>query len=66
MSNRYSKGKPTSGIRAPPSSGPAIAPALITVMFSELAAGSWSTGISAGNTAVRVGWLTAKQACCRA
>ena len=43
-----------------------MAPADITVMFSALAAASWSTGISFGRIAVRVGWLTAKNACCRA
>ena len=32
-------------------------------MVSELAAGSWSGGSSRGSTALRVGWLTAKNAC---
>ena len=35
-------------------------------MFSELAAGSWSSGTSLGRIALRVGWLTAKNACCTA
>ena len=41
-----------------------MAPACITVMFSELAAGSRFSGSSRGSTALRVGWLTAKNACC--
>ena len=41
-------------------------PACITVMLSELAAGSRSVGSSLGSTADRVGWLTAKNACCTA
>ncbi len=41
-----------------------MAPACITVMFSELAAGSNGRGSSRGITALRVGWLTAKNACC--
>ena len=41
-----------------------MAPACITVMFSELAAGSRACGSSRGSTALRVGWLTAKNACC--
>ena len=41
-----------------------MAPACITVMFSELAAGSRWLGSSRGSTALRVGWLTAKNACC--
>ena len=51
---------------APPTRGPAMPPAWKTVMFSELAAGSWSTGTSLGRIALRVGWLTAKNACCTA
>ena len=39
-------------------------PACMTVMFSELPAGSWSKGSSLGSTALRVGWLIAKNACC--
>ncbi len=39
-------------------------PAWKTVMFSELAAGSWSIGTSLGRIALRVGWFTAKNACC--
>ena len=35
-------------------------------MFSELAAGSSSSGRILGSTALRVGWLTAKNACCTA
>ena len=35
-------------------------------MLSELAAGSSSGGRSFGSTALRVGWLTAKNACCTA
>ena len=38
----------------------------MTVMLSELAAGSCSIGSSLGSTAERVGWLTAKNACCTA
>ena len=45
-------------------SGPPMAPACITVMFSELAAGRSGSGSSRGSTAFRVGWLTAKNACC--
>ena len=41
-----------------------MAPAWKIVMFSELAAGSSSGGSSLGSTALRVGWLTAKNACC--
>ncbi len=41
-----------------------MAPACITVMLSELAAGSSDIGSSRGSTALRVGWLTAKNACC--
>ena len=41
-------------------------PAWNTVMFSELAAGSWSVGTSLGRIALRVGWFTAKNACCTA
>ncbi len=33
-------------------------------MFSELAAGSRFNGSNRGSTALRVGWLTAKNACC--
>ena len=40
---------------APPTSGPAIPPACITVMFSELAAGSSVFDISLGRIADRVG-----------
>ena len=50
----------------PATSGPAIAPACMTVMFSELAAGSSAAGTSRGSSALRVGWLTAKNACCTA
>ena len=50
----------------PAASGPPIAPAWKTVMFSELAAGSSSSGRILGSTALRVGWLTAKNACCTA
>jgi hypothetical protein len=50
----------------PASSGPPMAPAWKTVMLSELAAGSSSRGRSLGSTALRVGWLTAKKACCSA
>ena len=50
----------------PASSGPPIAPAWKTVMLSEFAAGSRSSGRSLGSTALRVGWLTAKNACCTA
>jgi hypothetical protein len=35
-------------------------------MFSALAAGSCSAGISRGITALRVGWLTARKADCAA
>ena len=35
-------------------------------MLSEFAAGSWCGGTSLGSTALRVGWLTAKNACCTA
>ena len=49
---------------APPTNGPAIAPAPITVMLRELAAGSCAGGSSRGRTALRVGWLIAKNACC--
>ena len=35
-------------------------------MFSELAAGSRFSGSSRGSTALRVGWFTAKKACCTA
>ncbi len=52
------------GIRTPATSGPAIAPAMPTVMLSELAAGSSSGSTSLGMIALRVGWLTAKNACC--
>ena len=52
------------GISTPATRGPPIAPAMKTVMFSELAAGSSSAGTSFGITALRVGWLTAKNACC--
>jgi hypothetical protein len=52
------------GISAPATSGPAIAPAWKTVMLSEFAAGSSSSGISFGRIALRVGWLIAKNACC--
>ena len=41
-------------------------PAIITVMLSELAAGSSSGSSSRGSTAERVGWLTPKNACCTA
>ena len=41
-------------------------PACMTVMLSELAAGSRSSGSSRGRSADRVGWLTAKNACCTA
>jgi hypothetical protein len=41
-----------------------MAPACITVMFRELAAGRSVSGSSRGSTALRVGWLTAKNACC--
>ena len=41
-----------------------MAPAPITVMLRELAAGSCSGGSSRGSTALRVGWLMAKKACC--
>ena len=37
-----------------------------TVMFSALAAGSSSAGSSRGSTALRVGWLTARNAVCTA
>ena len=50
----------------PATSGPAIAPAWKTVMLREVAAGSRSAGSSLGSTALRVGWLTAKNACCTA
>ncbi len=48
----------------PATSGPAIAPAWNTVMLSELADGSSSSDSSLGRIALRVGWLTAKNACC--
>ena len=48
---------------APPTRGPAIAPAWKTVVDSELAAGSCAAGISLGRIAERVGWFTAKNAC---
>ena len=51
-------------MRAPPTSGPAIAPADITVMFRAFAAGSSSAGRIRGRMATLVGWLTAKKACC--
>ena len=66
VSSRYSHGKPTTGMSTPAISGPPMAPACITVMFSELAAGSRFSGSSRGSTALRVGWLTAKNACCTA
>jgi len=66
VSIKYSQEKPTSGISIPPTSGPAIAPAIITVILSALAAGNCWVGRSLGRTAVRIGWFTAKNACCRA
>ena len=57
-------GRPMNGISTPASSGPAIAPACTTVMFSALAAGSSAAGSSRGSTALRVGWLTARNAVC--
>ena len=41
-----------------------MAPAMKTVMLRELAAGSSSGSINRGMIAPRVGWLTAKNACC--
>ena len=41
-----------------------MAPAWKTVMFSEFAAGRSLGGSSLGTMALRVGWLTAKNACC--
>ena len=41
-------------------------PACMTVMLSELAAGSSSWSRRRGSSADRVGWLTAKNACCTA
>ena len=43
-----------------------MAPACMTVMLREFAAGSCSGGTSRGSSALRVGWLTAKNACCSA
>ena len=40
-----------------------MAPAWKIVMFSEFPAGSRSGGSSFGSTALRVGWLIAKNAC---
>ena len=51
---------------APPTSGPAIAPAENTVMLRACAAGICSSGSSFGRIDERTGWLTAKHACCRA
>ncbi len=48
----------------PATSGPPMAPAWKIVMLSELAAGSSSGVSSLGRIALRVGWLTAKNACC--
>ena len=51
---------------APARTGPTMAPNCMTVMLSEAAEASWSGGRSRGMIAVRVGWLTAKNACCTA
>jgi hypothetical protein len=51
------------GTSSPPSIGPTIAPAWLTVMFSEVAAAIVPSGTMRAVTAVRVGWLTAKKAC---
>ena len=58
-SMRYSVDRSTQRSRIPASSGPAMAPNCCTVMFSELAAGSWSIGSIRGIAAPRVGQLTA-------
>jgi hypothetical protein len=63
VSTAYRAENPRTGIRAPPTSGPAMAPACITVTFRALAAGSWCAGSSRGSTALLVGWLIAKNAC---
>ena len=42
-----------------------MAPPVKTVMLSVLAEGRSSAGTMRGRTADRVGWLTAKKACCR-
>ena len=52
-----------SGMSAPPTSGPAMPPACMTVMLSEFAAGRSSWSRMRGSSADRVGWLTAKNAC---
>ena len=41
-------------------------PTIMTVMFSESAAGSSSGASSLGRIALRAGWFTAKNACCTA
>lgn len=66
VSTRYSHDNPMIGMSTPPSSGPTIAPAPNNVIDSELAAGSSSGSRILGSTALRVGWLTAKNACCSA
>ena len=61
---RYSVDRSTQLSSRPASSGPTIAPNCWTVMFSEFAAGSCSTGSIRGMAADLVGWFTAKNACC--
>ncbi len=56
---RYSVDRSTQRNMTPASSGPTIAPNCVTVMFSELAAGSWSPGSIRGIAAERVGALMA-------
>ena len=65
-SKKYSQLNPTSGISAPPTTGPTIAPTCWTVMFRLVAAAMCFTPTSLGTIAVRVGWFTAKNACWKA
>ena len=58
-SMRYRVDRSTHRNMSPASSGPTIAPNCITVMFNELAAGSWAPGSIRGIAAERVGELTA-------
>ena len=64
---RRAAGTPATGISAPPTSGPAIAPSDITVMLEGLRGRQLVERQQLRqDRAVRAGWFTAKHACCSA
>jgi hypothetical protein len=64
VSSMYKVDSPRTGISAPAASGPNTAPNMKTVNSSALAGATSPTGTRRGITALRVGRLTATNACC--